>query len=75
MENEKWQDFLPRGKRAELAKKHGLTRAAVTSILRREDVINYPELITEAMATAQKAMEMCRRHAAAGGKIQKHVVA
>ena len=42
---EDWRDYLPHGKKAELAEKYGLSRTAVTKIIRREDVINYPELI------------------------------
>ena len=40
---EDWRDYLPHGKKAELAEKYGLSRTAVTKIIRREDVINYPE--------------------------------
>lgn len=76
MENEDWRDYLPRGKRAELAEKYGLSRTAVTKIIRNEDVINHPELIEEARNTALRAIEMCRRHAAAvSGKLSEHVVA
>ena len=66
---EDWRDYLPHGKKAELAEKYGLSR--------REDVINYPELIEEARNTALRAMEMCRRHAAAvsGNNVCQDVIA
>ena len=45
--------------------------------IRREDVINYPELIEEARNTALRAMDMCRRHAAAvsGNNVHQDVIA
>ena len=65
---EDWRDYLPHGKKAELAEKYGLSRTAVTKIIRREDVINY---------TALRAMDMCRRHAAAvsGNNVHQDVIA
>ena len=78
MENkEDWRDFLPHGKKAELAEKYGVSRTAVTKIISREDVINYTELSEDAMNTALRAMELCRRHAAAvsGNNVRHDVVA
>ena len=74
---EDWRDYLPHGKKAELAEKYGLSRTAVTKIIRREDVINYPELIEEARNTALRAMDLCRRHAAAvsGNNVHQDVIA
>ena len=65
---EDWRDYLPHGKKAELAEKYGLSRTAVTKIIRREDVINYPELIEEARNTALRA-------AVSGNNVHQDVIA
>lgn len=49
-----WQEYLPRGAKAMLAKKHKLTRAGVGKIIQREDAVNYPKLIEEAMKLAME---------------------
>ncbi len=65
LENEKredWRDYLPRGTKADLAKKYNLTAVAVGNIIRREDVIKYPNLIKEARRIALNRMKECRKH-------------
>ena len=46
-----------------LAGKYGVTTTAVTYILRREDVLNHPEMVKEAREIAIAKMEECREHA------------
>ncbi|WP_270487850.1 hypothetical protein [Butyricimonas synergistica] len=62
---ESWLDFLPRGTKKRLADKYKITTTAVTYILRREDVVNHPEMVGEARDIALKAMELCHKHAKA----------
>lgn len=62
---ESWLDFLPRGTKKRLADKYSITTTAVTYILRREDVVNHPEMVGEARDIALKAMELCHKHAKA----------
>lgn len=47
-----WQEYLPRGTKAMLARKYNLTRTAVGKIIKREDVVNHPGLIKEAFKLA-----------------------
>ncbi len=47
-----WQEYLPRGAKAMLAVKYKLTRAAVGKIIKREDAVNHPKLVQEAMKMA-----------------------
>lgn len=60
-----WKDFLPRGTKRRLAIKHGLSTTTVTHALKKDDVLNYPDLIEEARSIAFRAIEMCRKHAKA----------
>ena len=61
-ENENWLDFLPRGTKKRLADKYGVTTTAVTYILRREDILNHPEIVKEAREIALRAMELYHEH-------------
>nr|DAW47293.1 MAG TPA: hypothetical protein [Caudoviricetes sp.] len=63
VKQENWLDFLPRGTKKKLADKYGVTTTAVTYILRREDVLNHPEMVKEAREIAIAKMEECREHA------------
>lgn len=65
---ENWQDFIPRGKRTELAKAYQLSKAAVSKAIRMEDVINYPELIEDARTAAFKSIADCKKHTEAVSK-------
>lgn len=64
MEQKKdWRTFIPRGTKVRLAQKYGLTVAGVCRIIRKEDVLNYPELMIEAKEIGMKAMDFCRKYA------------
>lgn len=63
MEQKKdWRAFIPRGTKARLAQKYGLTLAGVCRIIRKEDVLNYPELMIEVKEIGMKAMDLCRKY-------------
>lgn len=59
---ETWLDSLPRGMKKKLADKYNMTTTAVTYILRREDVINHPEMLKDARDAALEAMRNKQEH-------------
>lgn len=70
-----WWDYLPHGTKSALAKKYGISPAAVAKIIRNGDVINHPDLINEARKIAFAGKEAERLHAEEIAKMSDHVVA
>lgn len=59
---EDWKKFLPRGTNKVLAKKFNLTVMAVSYIIKREDVLNHPDLMSEARKIALHAIDEIQKH-------------
>lgn len=66
---------MPHGTKSALAKKYGISSAAVAKIIRSGDVINHPDLIKEARTIAFAGMEAEQLHAEEIAKMSDHVVA